>query len=126
MVYPWESVVEDPVNADASQASAENITADTPRTMLVQTEDDPVHVENALYYWLHLKQHKVHSELHLYPTGGHGYGRCTPHTSNGATSSLTARPGVDQVCTWPGRGKLFLQTIGIAPKTNTHVRSSSD
>jgi acetyl esterase/lipase len=117
MVYPWESVTEEPVKADASRASAENITADTPRTMLVQTEDDPVHVENAFYYWLHLKQNKVLCELHLYPTGGHGYGRCNPHTSNGTESELSAKPGVDQVCTWPGRGQLFLQTVGIAPKT---------
>jgi hypothetical protein len=91
--------------------------------MLVQAEDDPVHVENAFYYWLHLKQNQVKSELHLYPTGGHGYGRCKGNTPPPAESNgiigLTAIPGVDQVCTWPDRGVLFLQTVGIAPKNAT-------
>ena len=36
-----------PVNEPISGASALNITNDTPPTMLVQAEDDPVHVENA-------------------------------------------------------------------------------
>merc|ERR1711957_373185 len=128
MVYPWRSVSQDPVNEPLSGASASNITSDTPPTMLVQAENDPVHVENALYYWLHLKQAKVEAELHLYPTGGHGYGRCTPHPSTGRiddgeamenSSGLSARPGVDQVCTWPDRAELFLQTVGIAPKTRS-------
>merc|ERR1712070_965585 len=76
MVYPWRSVTQPPVSEPISGASAANVTKDTPPTMLVQTEDDPVHPENALFYWLALKQHTVHAELHLYPSGGHGYGRC--------------------------------------------------
>lgn len=107
MVYPWMSVSEAPVSADKSQASAANITGETPRTMLVQAEDDPVHVENALYYWLHLKQNNVWSELHLYPTGGHGYGRCYGHRNS------------EEVCTWPDRGQRFLQTLGLAPTAQT-------
>lgn len=110
MVYPWMSVSEAPVSATKSQASADNITAETPSTMLVQAENDPVHVENALYYWLHLKQNSVWSELHLYPTGGHGFGRCYGHRSSGAE------------CTWPARGQLFLHTLGLAPKNQSSVR----
>merc|ERR1712232_74813 len=105
MVYPWSSVSEPPVNEPLSGASASNVTNQTPPTMLVQAEDDPVHVENALYYWLALKQHSVPSELHLYPRGGHGYGRCTVEV------------GLQwhEVCTWPDRGELFLKTLGAAP-----------
>ena len=105
MVYPWESVTEAPVNASPEQASALNVTSTTPPTMLIQAEDDPVHVENALFYFLALKQKKAApSELHVYPRGGHGYGRCT-FVLNGTN---------DEVCSWPDRGHRFLQTLGVA------------
>jgi acetyl esterase/lipase len=109
MVYPWRSVSQAPVNEPISGASALNITKDTPPTMLVQAEDDPVHVENSLYYFLALKQKgAAASELHNYPRGGHGYGRCT-------VNQAAAKTFYD-VCTWPARGALFLQTLGAAPK----------
>jgi acetyl esterase/lipase len=50
------------------------VTANTPPAFIMQTEDDPVNVENALFYYLALKQAKVAAEMHLYPKGGHGYG----------------------------------------------------
>ncbi len=46
----------------------------TPPTFLVQAEDDSVHVENSIVYFLELKNAKVPAELHLYANGGHGYG----------------------------------------------------
>lgn len=110
MVYPWQSVTQAPVNAPIEEASAANVTKDTPPTMLVQAEDDPVHVENAFYYWLALKTYGVPSELHLYPAGGHGYGRCdiTSHYKPG-------NPLWNSVCSWPDRGTLFLQQHAMAP-----------
>lgn len=48
--------------------------AQTPPAIIVQAEDDPVHVENSTAYFLALKQVKVPAELHLYAEGGHGYG----------------------------------------------------
>ena len=63
------------------RANDQGITADvavakgkTPPTFLAMAQDDPVHVENALYYYLALKNAEVPSELHLYPSGGHGFG----------------------------------------------------
>ncbi|SHN11905.1 alpha/beta hydrolase [Mucilaginibacter sp. OK098] len=50
------------------------VTEKTPPTFIMQTEDDPINVENALYYYLALKKVKVPAEMHLYPKGGHGYG----------------------------------------------------
>jgi acetyl esterase/lipase len=50
------------------------VTSNTPPTFLVQTEDDPIHVENSLFYYLALKQAKVPAEMHLFAKGGHGYG----------------------------------------------------
>jgi len=51
-----------------------HVTDKTPPTFIVQTEDDPVHVENSTVYFLELKQAKVPVEMHLYTQGGHGYG----------------------------------------------------
>jgi len=103
MVYPWRSVVQPPVHESPEGASALNITKDTPPTMLIQTQDDSVHVENSLFYYLALKQQgNVPSELHVYPKGGHGYGRCTIGTS-------TRAPTWYEVCTWPDRAQSFLQ-----------------
>lgn len=46
----------------------------TPPTFLVIAQDDPVRVENVLHYTIALQASKVPVELHVYPTGGHGYG----------------------------------------------------
>lgn len=46
----------------------------TPPAFLVQTEDDPIRVENALGWFLALKQASIPAELHLFADGGHGYG----------------------------------------------------
>ncbi|MDQ2774441.1 MAG: alpha/beta hydrolase [Acidobacteriota bacterium] len=46
----------------------------TPPTFLVQAEDDPVHVQNSLFYYLALTNNHVPSEMHLFSSGGHGYG----------------------------------------------------
>lgn len=50
------------------------VTEKTPPAFIMQTEDDPINVENALYYYQALKKAKVPAEMHLYPKGGHGYG----------------------------------------------------
>jgi acetyl esterase/lipase len=77
-----------------------NPTADTPPTFIVQAEDDPVHVENAVVYFLALKNAKVPAELHIYAQGGHGYGL-----------RRTALP----VTTWPASVETWLRTIKILP-----------
>jgi acetyl esterase/lipase len=107
MVYPWRSVSQPPVNEPVEGASALNITKDTPPTMLVQTQDDVVHVENSIYYYLALKQKgAAPSELHVYPRGGHGYGRCTiPGTISHHMD----------VCSWPDRARDFLRSLGVLP-----------
>jgi acetyl esterase/lipase len=75
-----------------------NVTANTPPTFLVQTEDDGVHVENSLTYYAALKGAKVPVEMHLYASGGHGYGlRATEKT----------------VTTWPRRAEEWLRSLGI-------------
>lgn len=69
------------IGANASQElkdrfSAEiNVTADTPPSFLVHAQDDKgVPIENSLLYYKALHSHQVKAALHLYPTGGHGFG----------------------------------------------------
>ena len=50
------------------------VTPETPPTFLVQAEDDGIPVENSLVWYRALKDAGVPAEMHLYPTGKHGYG----------------------------------------------------
>jgi acetyl esterase/lipase len=76
----------------------------TPPTFLAMAEDDPVHVENALFYYLALKQAKVPAEMHLYPTGGHGFG---------------LRRTADLVTTWPDRATEWMKSSGWLEKVGS-------
>jgi acetyl esterase/lipase len=89
-------------NADQNFAPNTEIhpTANTPPTFVVQAEDDPVHVENAVVYYMQLKNAKVPAELHVYAQGGHGYGL-----------RRTALP----VTTWPDEVEKWLHTIKVLP-----------
>ena len=78
------------------------VTDKTPPSFILQAEDDPVHVENALVYFMALKKAKVAAELHIYAQGGHGYG--LRHTELPVTS-------------WPQLVETWLQTIRILPAT---------
>jgi len=74
------------------------VTDKTPPSFIVQAEDDPVHVENALVYYQALKNAKVPAELHVYAEGGHGYGL-----------RRTALP----VTAWPKLVETWLHTIHV-------------
>jgi acetyl esterase/lipase len=75
-------------------------TADTPPTFILQAEDDPVHIENSLVYFLALKNAKVPAELHIYAQGGHGYG---------------LRPRDLPIMGWPKLVGTWLHTIKVLP-----------
>jgi len=64
------------------------VVSDTPQTFIAMSQDDPVRVENVLGYATALQKAKVPMELHIYPTGGHGYG---------------LRRTTEDVTTWPAR-----------------------
>src|SRR3984885_3843650 len=74
------------------------VTEKTPPTFIVQAEDDPVHVENSTVYFLALKNAKVPAEMHLYASGGHGYGL-----------RRTELP----VTAWPKLVEMWLETIQV-------------
>ena len=52
------------------------VTASTPRTFLVAADDDPLvnPADNAARFFAALRAAKVPAELHVYSTGGHGFG----------------------------------------------------
>jgi acetyl esterase/lipase len=74
------------------------VTKETPPTFIAYTEDDPLHVECGLVYYLALKKAGVPAEMHLYPKGGHGYG-------------LRSSPNL--VSTWPKRAEEWLRSLGL-------------
>lgn len=50
------------------------VTKDSPPMFMVHAFDDPIPVQGSLLMSMALKQANVPSELHVYDTGGHGYG----------------------------------------------------
>jgi acetyl esterase/lipase len=93
LIYPGYLVVKEENNKIAPEL---NITSNTPPTFIAMAEDDPVRVENALFYAEALHTAKVPMELHIYPTGGHGYG---------------LRPTKDRVTTWPERASDWMSHL---------------
>lgn len=52
-----------------------HVNKNTPPTFLAQSLDDPISpVENSKMMYAALQQNKILAELHLFPTGGHGWG----------------------------------------------------
>lgn len=74
------------------------ITKDTCPTFIVQTQDDHELLNSSLFYYYALKEARVSTTMHLYPTGYHGYGvRNTGHLVN----------------EWPERAMDWLKAIKI-------------
>ena len=80
------------------------VTAETPRMFFVHAFDDNVPVANCLLMMQALKEAGVPSELHIYPTGGHGYG---------------LRPTDEPVTTWPARCEEWLRRSGLLQREET-------
>jgi acetyl esterase/lipase len=80
------------------------VTDKTPPSFIVQAGDDPVNSDNSTYYFLALKRAKVPTELHIYATGGHGFGM-----------KKTGKPSA----TWPDRCAEWMTNQGILPQQAT-------
>ncbi|NVK85777.1 MAG: alpha/beta hydrolase [Cytophagia bacterium] len=51
------------------------VNAETPPTFLLHaTDDGAVKVENSLVFYQALRDHQVPAEMHIFPSGGHGFG----------------------------------------------------
>jgi acetyl esterase/lipase len=97
IVYPAYIAIE-----EQNLAPNPNIhpTDKTPPSFIVQTEDDPFHVESSTVYFLALKNAGVPAELHIYAQGGHGYG---------------LRQIALPVTNWPRLVETWLTTIQMLP-----------
>ncbi|MGO4770259.1 alpha/beta hydrolase [Flavobacterium sp. W22_SRS_FK3] len=63
-------------------SNEKKITSETPPTFLVHASDDSaVLPENSINYYLALRKKDISAELHIYETGGHGFGLGVKDTS---------------------------------------------
>ena len=106
LIYPGGLTTKDQGDRVAPEVA---VSSNTPPTFITITQDDAVRMENALHYAIALKQVNVPVELHLYATGGHGYGlRRTP-------DAVTAWP--ERAAEWfRGRGLLQTRPAEVRPK----------
>jgi len=74
------------------------VAKDTPPVFFAHASNDPISSENSVQMYLALKRAGVAAELHIYPTGGHGYG---------------LRPTEETVTTWPQRCADWLKRQGL-------------
>jgi acetyl esterase/lipase len=98
LIYPAYLTLEKESNKLAPEIK---VTPQTPPAFIAMTEDDPVRVENALYYFLAPKQDKIPAELHIFPSGGHGYG---------------LRKVGKNIANWPTLANNWMQEMGYLKK----------
>ena len=97
LCYPWKILAD---NSLTELKPEIHITAKTPPAFIAQANDDPGSLaEGSTLAFLALRKAKVSAELHIYSTGGHGFGLFP----NG-----TQAPG-----DWPGRAELWLKARGL-------------
>lgn len=77
------------------------VTAQTPPTFFVHAGDDRISPENSARMYLALKKAGVAAELHIYTSGGHGFG---------------LRPSDNPCSTWPKRCEDWLRNRGLLEK----------
>lgn len=88
-------------NSDELTSPILPVDENTPPMFLTMAFDDRVGPENILRMGLALKKHNVPAEVHLYPTGGHGYG---------------LRPSEHKATSWPDRCSEWLTASGWLTK----------
>ncbi len=98
LIYPAYLVPDNDLYRLAPEVA---VTEATPPTFMVMAVDDGIHVENVLSYAIALKAAKVPFELHVYPTGGHGFG---------------LRPTGNPATLWPMRAADWLKGRGLLEK----------
>jgi acetyl esterase/lipase len=92
--HPEESLVE-------KFSNELHVSDDSPPAFIVHASDDQaVPIANSLSYYLSLLQHHIRAELHIYQTGGHGFGLGRPKTTESG---------------WPAACIVWLRTNGWIP-----------
>ncbi len=75
-----------------------HVSSQTPPTFIAVAGDDQGSLEGSVAYYLALKRAGVPAELHVYGSGGHGFGM---------------RPGPKAHATWPARCEEWLRDRGL-------------
>ena len=70
---------------------------ETPPAILIHAGDDRISADGSVQMWLAMRRAGVHSELHVFPHGGHGYG---------------LRPSTDPVSKWPKLAEGWMRRMG--------------
>ncbi len=94
MIYPGMVVKRDTTELSPTI----RVTPQTPPCFFAHAGDDRVSLENSVMMYLALKRVGVPAELHIYASGGHGFGM---------------RPTGKPAATWPQRCADWLRDIGI-------------
>lgn len=89
------------VDKDGKLRPEFEVKPDSPPMFFAHSSNDPVTPESSVALYLALTKNKVPAELHLYATGGHGYGmRKIPHPC----------------ASWPDRATDWLKSRGLLEK----------
>lgn len=97
LCYAWKILAD---NSLTELKPEIHIGPNTPPTFIAQANDDPGSLaEGSTLAFLALRKAKVSAELHIYSTGGHGFG---------LRPNATQAPG-----DWPGRAELWLKARGL-------------
>jgi acetyl esterase/lipase len=94
LVYPAYLIVKD----KAELAPDIRISKSSPPMFFAHAGNDPIKAENSIFTYLALKRAGVAAELHVYSTGGHGFG---------------LRPSENPCSTWPQRCEQWLRAQGV-------------
>ena len=97
LLYPWR-LVDD---RTGKLNSVLPISQQTPPVFFVHANNDGITSLNSALFYAELRRAGVPSELHIYQSGGHGFG-------------LRPVEGSD-VFTWPNRAEEWLRVRGIIP-----------
>ena len=91
LCYPWKVLAD---NSLAELKPEIHITEKTPPTFIAQANDDPGSLaEGSALAFLALRKAKVSAELHIYSTGGHGFGLRPNATQAPATGRVAPSCG---------------------------------
>ncbi len=97
LVYPAYRPGANPAASNAD-ATLFPVPSDAPPAFLVCADDDRSHVEATARFYLELEAKKIPAEMHIYASGGHGFG---------------LRQSAKPVSAWPDRLKEWLVERGI-------------
>jgi acetyl esterase/lipase len=97
LVYPWYRPGANKPTADPLFP----VPKDAPPVFMVCASDDRSHVEPTVKFYLELEEKGISAEMHIYASGGHGFGL-----------RPTSKPG--PVMSWPDRLKEWLAERNIS------------